>query len=439
MSFNDISNTPQLLCSTENIFSDDESDNANSNEEDEESGDSGFEDATNNEDDDDSGFEDAIASPGRPPIGRPRAENRVKAPEAKDGGSGGEGGALAEMQQEASCERLPLMSGVDKAPSVSVPPTRSSEVHLDLADVQASEAPHDNPGQELRRQLAASTASSADKTPSVSVTPSNSQDHFDEDGIPAVERAPLKQQGSAGGDFNSTFSTPAHSRDRNASNRPPPLAAGPSGSGAGSRRVHRYRHRSREDLDATPTEGMPTAEVPAPVHASSSPTASPRLETVNRSRETTKSNKYLYASDNTWLKPKVGFPEPAPSLLELGTVGVPGECSPIQRNTNSTPAEESSASGSAAVPFVGTAGDTPALAERRNRDVFPCEAEHQLGHNVPAEAIAEAETGVQGTQRVFRCVTWLTQGDVCLVTSVRRVFRPCSYGAGVCIRSFGMY
>lgn len=392
-----------LRCSTEQIFSDDESDSASSSEEDEESGDSGFEDAKNNGDDDDSGFEDAKSSPGLPPVSRPRPENRVEASGAKDGGSGGRDKAVADMQQGSSFERLPLVSSADKAPSASVPPSRSSEEHLDLADVQASEeAPLGNPAQEPRQKLAAPTASSADKALSVSVTPSHSQDHLDEDDIPAVERAPLKQQGAAGGDFNSTFNTPAHSRDRNASNRAPPLAAVPAGSGTGSRRVHRERHRSSEDLGATSTEGMPTAEEPAPVHASPSPTASLPLKTVNRPRGTTKKKKYSYVNDTTWLKPTKDLPEPAPSPLELGTVGVPGECTPIQRNTHSTPEEESPASGSASVRIVDTAGDAPALTARRNLHGFPSEEEQQLGQEVLAEVIAEADTGGQGAQLVIK-------------------------------------
>lgn len=382
----------RLRCSPEQIFSDDESDNESSSEEDEGSGDSGFEDAESNGDDDDSGFEDAVASPGRPPIGRPGAENTVETPEANDGGSGGRDKVLADGRQGLSFERLPHVPSADKAPSVSVPTFRRSEEHLDLTGVQASEeAPDGNPPQQHRQKLAAATtAPSADKAPSVSVTPSHSQDHLDEDDTPA------EQQESASRAFNSTFSTPAHSRDRNSSNRPPPLAAAPAGSGGGSRRVHRERHLNSEDLDATSTEDMPSAEEPAPVHASQSPTASLPLKAVNCPYGSVKKKKFSYVSDNTWLKPKEVFPEPAPSPLELGSVGVPGECSPIQRNTHSTPA-----SGSAAASTMGTAGDATALTARRNRHGFPSEAEQQLGQDVLDEVIPEAEARTQGTQRVF--------------------------------------
>lgn len=306
----------------------------------------------------------------------------MEPPEAKDGGSGGRE-ALADMRHRVFFDRSPVVSSADKAPSVSVPTSRRSEEHLDLTDAQASkEAPPDNLTQEHRRKLAAPTVPSAGKTSSVSLIPSHSQ-------------APLPRQGSADGGFSATFSTPAHSRDRIASNRVPPLAAAPAGSGAGTRRLHRERHRNGEDLDATSTGGMPSAEEPAPVHALPSPTASPPLETVNRPRGSTK-KKYSYVSDNTWLKPDEDFPGPAPTPLELGTVGDPGECSPIQRSTHSTPAL-----GSASVPMVGTAGDATALTAQSNRHRFPSEAQQQLGQDMRAKPIAEAETGAQGTQRVF--------------------------------------
>lgn len=295
------------------------------------------------------------------------------------------------MRQGRIFERSPPVSSADKAPSVSAPPSRRSEEHLCLTDARASEAPG-NPTDEPRQQLAAPTVSSGDKAFSVSVTPSHSQDHLDKDDLPAVERAPPQQEGAADGGFKITFSTPAHSRERNASNRPPPVAVAPAGSGAGSRRVHRERHRNSGDLGAPSTGGVASAEEPAPVHATPSPTASPVLKTASRPRGSAK-KKFSYMGDNTWLKPKTDFPEPAPSPLELRTIGVPGECSPIQRNTRSTPA-----SGSTTVSIVDTAGDAPALTARKDRLGFSSEAGQQLGQT---EVEVETETSSQGTQRVF--------------------------------------
>lgn len=316
----------------------------------------------------------------------------METPEAKGGGPDGRGKTVADVRQGLFFERLPLVSSADKAPSVSVPPSHRSGENLDLVDAQASgEASHGKRTLGHRQELSTSTISSANKAPSVSVTPSHSQDHFDEDNIPAAEGAPLAQQGSAGGVFKPTFSTPAHSRDRDASSRPPPLAAAPTGSGTGSRRVHRERHHNSEDIDATSTEGVLSAEESAPVHASPSPTASLPLKAVNRPRGSANKKRYSYVSDNTWLKPKEDVPEPAPSPLELGTASVPGECSPIQRNTHS-----SSASGSAPVPIVGTAEDAASLTARSNRHGFPSEAEQQDGHDVLAEGVTEVETSAQG-------------------------------------------
>lgn len=336
----------------------------------------------------------------------------AQAPEAKGDGSGSRGKTVAEGRQGLSFERLPLVSSADKAPSVSVPPSRRSGEHIDLPDGQASEeASRGNPTQGNRQRLPGPTVPNADKAPSVSVAPSHSQDHLDEGSIPAAERAPVEQQGSAGGVFNPTFSTPAHSRDRDASSRPPPLAATPAGSGAGSRRVHRERHRNSEDLDATSIDGLPPTEGPAPVHASPSPTASLPLKAVNCPRGSPRKKKYSYVSDNTWLKPKEDVPEPAPSPLELGTVGVPGECTPIQRNTLSTPA-----SGSAPVRIMGAAEDTAALTARRKRHGFPSEAEQQVGQDVLAEVVAKAETGAQGTNRVFSLLhVYLVDAGSCLM------------------------
>eukprot|EP00903_Cladosiphon_okamuranus_P011368 g10716.t1 len=365
----------------EQTFSDDESDNASSSDEDEGSGDSGFEGAGNNGDDDDSGFEDAVVSPGRLPIVRPRAEKRVEDSEANDSGSGGKGKALKDMRHRLSLDRLPIVTSADKAPSALVPASLRSDEHLNLTDAQAlEEAPLGNLTQEHRRKLAAPTVSSADSPRPVSLTPSHSQ-------------APLPRQRSADGSFSATFSTPAHSRDRNASNRPPPLAAAPAGSGAGSRRVHRERHRNGEDLDETSIDGMPSAEEPAPVHASLSQTASHPLETVNHPSGSTK-KKYSYVGDTTWLKPKEDFPERVPSLLELGTLGVRGECSQTERNTHSTPS-----TGSAPVPVVGTAGDAAALTAQSNQHGFPSEAEQKLGQDVLDEAIGKAEIDSQVEKR----------------------------------------
>lgn len=79
---------PIAVAALQDIFSDDESDNLSSSEDDVRSSDCSFEDAGNHGDnaDNDSGLEYVIASPGRPPVGRPRAEKRVEAPKAEDGG-----------------------------------------------------------------------------------------------------------------------------------------------------------------------------------------------------------------------------------------------------------------------------------------------------------------------------------------------------------------
>lgn len=301
--------------------------------------------------------------------------------------------------------RLPRVSTADKAPSLSATPSHSSRDHLDMGDVQPSEetllgdAPHKS-----RQDLASERApavSSADKPSSVSVTPSHSHDRFDEDNMPASDGAPPQQQGAAGGGFNPMFSTPAHSRDRTAFNRNPPLAVAPAARSAGSRRGHRDRNRSKEDLDTASTEAMRThtAEEAAPVHASPSPSTSRPLKNINRPAGSTV-KKYSYMSDTNWLKPKKDLLDAASSQPEVGAVAVAGESTAVQRSTLPTPAEETPSSGSATGSIVSTAGVAPPSAAWRNQRRPSSETEQQRGQDILDDGHATAETGVQGARRV---------------------------------------
>eukprot|EP00752_Nemacystus_decipiens_P005929 g5355.t1 len=140
----------------EQIFSDDESDNASSSEDDERSGDSGFEDAESNGDDPDgdSGFEDAIASPGRPPFGRPRVEKSVEAPKAK-GARGDRHGFPSEAEQQLEQE-VP-------AEVVAKADTGAQDAHVQRLSGEASDKSAEDP--EIHEDRGAETEANGSARP----------------------------------------------------------------------------------------------------------------------------------------------------------------------------------------------------------------------------------------------------------------------------------
>lgn len=376
---------------TERGFSDDESDSSTS-EEDEDLGDSGFEDAVEDTDDD-SGFEDAIGLAARLPSIWPQAENRVQAPEEECGPS-----------KTLEDVLLPHTSIADKAKaSLRATQSHSRQDHLDMRDVQTLEetnladAPHMS-----RQELASEPApavSSADELPSVSVTPCHSEDRFDEHDMPSAERLPPQQQGAAAGGFNPMFSTPAHGRDRDALNGAPPLAVAPAARSAGSRRGHRERNRSKEDVSSTSVEAMRmhTTKKSAPVHASPLPSTSGPLCSINRPAGSTV-KKYSYMSDTNWLKPKEDLIKASPSKPDLGSVAVPSEDAETQRRTLSISAEESPASDSATVSAVGTAGAAPSPTAWRNQRRPAPQTEQQRREGIFDDGFAKGESGAQGVR-----------------------------------------
>lgn len=386
---------------TEHGFSDDESDGSTSEEDEDASdpSDSGFEDALEDADDD-SGFEDAIESPDRRVSTRPQAGNRVQAPE--------EGCVPSKTMEDI---QLPPKSSTNKAKATSLPGTQphsSSQDRLGMGDVQTSEetlvgdAPHKS-RQELTSERAPAV-SSADNPPPVSVTPCHSQDRFDEGGMPASERGPPQQQGGGGGDLNPIFRTPAHSRDRNAFNREPPLAVAPAARSEGSRRGHRERNRSKEDLGTTSAEATRTynAKESTPAHAS------PSLSTSRSAGNMV--SKYSHMNDTNWLKPQTDFLEATHSQPEVGAAAAPGGYAEFRRKTLSTSAEETPASVSAAMLAVGTAGAAPPSAAWRNERRPSPDTEQQCRLDILDDGDAKGETGAQGVRRVQVHILLLWQG-----------------------------
>ncbi len=305
---------------------------------------------------------------------------------------GGRTKTLEDMRQELHSEWTPVVSSADKAPPVSVAHPPSSQEHSDIVDLQPSEeAPVGNTASAIQQ------APRAGETPLVSVTPSHSRDHLNEEDMSGVGGAPSRQRGGTDGDFIPALCTPAHGRDRNASNQAPPMPAVPIGRGTGSRRAHRARNRS-DGVGASSSAGMRrhTGEKPAPVQAPPPPSASLPIKALNRPPRSKEKKKFSYAGDNSWLKPKTDLHAEAASFpLEQGEgqIAVAGQCASTQKSTPSTPPEEATASNFGTVPKVGAADDPPKLTARRNRYQFPTEIEQQLGQDHEEVEIGENAAG----------------------------------------------
>ncbi|CAB1112132.1 unnamed protein product [Ectocarpus sp. CCAP 1310/34] len=346
-----------------NGFSDDESDsnstNSGSSSEDEDSGDSGFEDTA--EDDDDSGFEDA----GPSPVLKTRTEYKE---EAAEGGDAPQSDDLEPMKPEQSSKQIPPVSIADNIPSLSVRRSQTSQENCDENDVQGSE---EKPlGKEYPQVV-----SSGDNAPLDSATSSRSEGLLTKDDVPVLEGDLPRPQGDGNsprqpldvvGDVDSTFSTPAHSRDRDALRKGPPLDAVPVASSAGSRRVNREK-KNNEGLNAK--SPMNTQILKDAGHVS--PSGAPRLPGSKKKKN------FSYVSDTTWIKPKeeLAAETSSPPLELASRAAVTGGHAPSQV----PPARKPLASDCAAAEATeGAAEVDQSSTPRRNRHRPPREKDHGL-------------------------------------------------------------
>lgn len=350
---------------TGNGFSDDESDSnstsSGSSSQDEDSGDSGFEDAAE-DDDDDSGFEDA----GPSPVLKTRTEYKE---EAAADGDAPQSDDLKPMKPERSSKQVPPVSSAENIPSLSVTRSQTSQENCDENDVQGSE-------EEPLGKECPQVVSSGDNAPLVSATPSRSEGRLTKDDVPVLEGDVPRQEGDGNsprqpldvvGDLDPTFSTPAHSRDRDALRKGPPLDAVPVASSAGSRRVNREKKRSNEGLNAMSLINTQSSKDAGHV----SPSRAPRLPGSK------KKNKFSYVSDTTWMKPKeeLAAETSSPPLELESRAAVTGGHAPSQ----APPARKPLASDCAAPETTAGAAEVDqASTPRRNRHRPPREKDHRL-------------------------------------------------------------
>lgn len=357
---------------TGNGFSDDESDSnstsSGGSNEDDDSGDSGFEEAVEDDDDDDSGFEDA----GPSPVLKTRTESKEEAVEDGDAPPSDD---LKPMRPERSSKQVPLVvSSAEGIPSLSVTRSQISQENCDENDAQGSE--EEPLGKECPQAL-----SSGDNAPLESATPSGSQGRLMMDDAPVLEGDVPRQQGDGNSprqqrdvvdDLDPTFSTPAHSRDRDEFRKGPPLAAVPVASGAGSRRVNREKKRSNEGLNAMSLMNIQISKDAGHV----SPSGAPRLPGSKKKK------KFSYVSDTTWMKSKEELADTSSPSLELASrVAVTGGHSPSQ----APPARKPLSSDCAAPETTVSAAEVDqASTSRRNRHRPPREKD---------QGPTEADTG----------------------------------------------
>ncbi|CAN0564309.1 unnamed protein product, partial [Ectocarpus sp. 12 AP-2014] len=346
-------------------FSDDESDSnstsSGSSSEDEDSGDSGFEDAAEN-DDDDSGFEDAGSSP----VLKTRTE--YKAEPAEDGDAP-QSDDLKPMKPERSSKQVPPVSSAENLPSLSVTRSQTSQENCDENDVQCSE-------EEPLSKECPQVVSSGDNTPLESASPSRSEGRLNKDDVPVLAGDVRRQQRDGTsprqpldvvGDLDPTFSTPAHSRDRDALRKGPPLDALPVASSAGSRRVNREKKRSDEGLNAMSLMNTQSSKDAGHV----SPSRAPRLPGSKKKK------KFSYVSDTTWMKPKeeLAAETSSPPLELESRAAVTGGHAPSQ----APPARKPFASDCAAPETTAGAAEVDqASTPRRNRHRPPREKDQGL-------------------------------------------------------------
>ncbi|CAM9731326.1 unnamed protein product, partial [Ectocarpus sp. 13 AM-2016] len=348
-----------------NGFSDDESDSnstsSGSSSEGEDSGDSGFEDAAEN-DDDDSGFEDAGSSP----VLKTRTEYKEEAVEDRDAPQSDD---LKPMKPERSSKQVPPVSSAENIPSLSVTRSQTSQENCDENDVQCSE-------EEPLSKECPQVVLSGDNTPLESASPSRSEGRLNMDDVPVLagdvrrqqrDGTSLRQPLAVVGDLDPTFSTPAHSRDRDALRKGPPLDAVPVASSAGSRRVNREKKRSNEGLNAMSLMNIQSSKDAGHV----SPSRAPRLPGSKKKK------KFSYVSDTTWMKPKeeLAAETSSPPLELESRAAVTGGHAPSQ----APPARKPLAS-DCAVPetTAGAAEVDQASTPQRNRHRPPREKDQGL-------------------------------------------------------------